>query len=457
VLVDRPSFLETPRVSGAQGLGGASLTLRPKQILQDVVVRVAPSSVVAGRVFEEDGDAGSDFHVQAMRYSYISGKRQLQLVAMGVTNDLGEYRLHGLSPGSYYIAASAPGGTNDPAQNGGSSAERYVRTYYPHNTDVLVAAPVAVGKGDQVGGIDIWATFSRPVNVRGRALTPAASQLGRDTVVTLTPRGIDSAGTSFDSTVNIKDAEGHFEIRAVPPGAYTISALLNEKDEQYAGTQSVEVRNTDVDNLDIIMNKATQLSGHIRVDGDKPLPLNSVRVLLEPDSNLITGSLVGDVKSDGVFSISGVLPDQYTLEVFGLPEEFYVKKIQVGMEEIEARKIDFRRASSVELVLSSSSGSVRGSVTDGEQRAASGVQVVVVPALEHRAEHDLYKIATSNKEGQFKIVGIAPGEYKLFALEGTEPDAYLDPDFIAALENYGETLKVEENSSNIENLKVLTN
>jgi hypothetical protein len=110
----------------------------------------------------------------------------------------------------------------------------------------------------------------------------------------------------------------------------------------------------------------------------------------------------------------------------------------------------------VELVLSSSSGSVRGSVTDGEQRAASGVQVVVVPALEHRAEHDLYKTATSNKEGQFKIVGIAPGEYKLFALEGTEPDAYLDPDFIAALENYGETLKVEENSSNIENLKVLT-
>jgi hypothetical protein len=240
------------------------------------------------------------------------------------------------------------------------------------------------------------------------------------------------------------------------PGAYTISALLNEKDAQYAAAQSLEIRDSYVENLELIMNKAATVSGRIRVEGDKPLDLNSVRVLLQPDTELVSGSVSANVKSDGAFSVSGVLPDQYTIEVFGLPEQFYVKEMQAGTEEIQGRKINFRRAPSAELVLSSSSGTVRGSVVDGEQQAASGVEVVAVPAIEHRSEHDLYKTTTSNKEGRFKIVGLAPGDYKLFALEGAEPGEYLDPDFMARFEDYGESLNVEENSSNIVNLKVLT-
>jgi uncharacterized protein (DUF2141 family) len=294
------------------------------------------------------------------------------------------------------------------------------------------------------------------MTVSGRVLSSAGNQLGPNTVITLISRGVDTAGASLNSTTTIKDAQAHFEIRGVSPGAYTLSALVNEKKEHYAGAQALEIRDTNIENIELVMNRAGTVNGRVRVEGDKSLGLNSVRVLLEPDSNLLTGSVVGDVKPDGMFSITGVLPDQYTIEVFGLPQEFYVKKIEVGMEDIQNRKVDFRHAAGAfELVVSSSSGRVTGSVVDEEQRAASGVEVVLVPAPEHRQERDLYRKVLSDKEGRFNIVGIAPGEYKLFVLPEVEPDAYLDPTFMAPFEDYGQVINVEENSSNTAFLKVL--
>ena len=41
-----------------------------------------------------------------MRFMFVNGERRLQQFAMGaVTNDLGEYRLYGLTPGQYYVSA----------------------------------------------------------------------------------------------------------------------------------------------------------------------------------------------------------------------------------------------------------------------------------------------------------------------------------------------------------------
>jgi protocatechuate 3,4-dioxygenase beta subunit len=37
-----------------------------------------------------------------MRYTYRSGKKELTPTGMVFTNDLGEYRIFGLSPGRYF-------------------------------------------------------------------------------------------------------------------------------------------------------------------------------------------------------------------------------------------------------------------------------------------------------------------------------------------------------------------
>ncbi len=41
-----------------------------------------------------------------MHYIYADGQRQLENNGAGQTNDLGEYRLFGLSPGQYFVQAA---------------------------------------------------------------------------------------------------------------------------------------------------------------------------------------------------------------------------------------------------------------------------------------------------------------------------------------------------------------
>src|SRR5215831_852914 len=72
---------------------GAILTLTPAMTKAGLLFRLVPSAVIAGRVFDEDGEPISDADVTALREKYSDGKRTLAVEAGTSTNDLGEYRL----------------------------------------------------------------------------------------------------------------------------------------------------------------------------------------------------------------------------------------------------------------------------------------------------------------------------------------------------------------------------
>jgi len=57
---------------------------------------------------------------------------------------------------------------------------------------------------------------------------------------------------------------------------------------------------------------------------------------------------------------------------------------------------------------------------------------------------DMYKTISTDAEGHFEIKGLPPGDYKVFALQGFEKDAWLDPDFFKPYENRGLAIKVGE-------------
>jgi hypothetical protein len=157
---------------------------------------------------------------------------------------------------------------------------------------------------------------------------------------------------------------------------------------------------------------------------------------------------VGDVKADGGFVLPRVLPSQYTLKIVGLPDEYYLKKIQIGSEEVAGREIDFRHAAgSLDLLISSSGGSINGDIVDGEQQPAIGVKVALIPDPPRPDTPDLYKFLRSDADGKFTIRGVAPGHYHLFAIEGSEEDAYLGSDLPESLQMYAREVAIEENST----------
>jgi len=67
----------------------------------------------------------------------------------------------------------------------------------------------------------------------------------------------------------------------------------------------------------------------------------------------------------------------------------------------------------------------------------------------------LYQSVVTDASGHFKIGGVAPGDYKLFAWDNLEPYAYFDPVVLDKVETRGRPVHIAESSNQTVNLSVI--
>ena len=70
-----------------------------------------------------------------------------------------------------------------------------------------------------------------------------------------------------------------------------------------------------------------------------------------------------------------------------------------------------------------------------------------MPDLPLRGRLDRYKTARADQNGNFRIIGVAPGRYKVFAWQNVEPFAWQNAEFLQAFEDGGVDLVVEEGNT----------
>jgi hypothetical protein len=109
----------------------------------------------------------------------------------------------------------------------------------------------------------------------------------------------------------------------------------------------------------------------------------------------------------------------------------------------------------LEIVIGSNAGKIEGSVVNARQQALVNRTVVLVPDLRLRQRIDLYKIATTDTAGRFRMQSVTPGEYKLFAWESVEAGAWHDPAFIGAYESAGKAIHIYEGTNENVQLPVI--
>jgi hypothetical protein len=61
----------------------------------------------------------------------------------------------------------------------------------------------------------------------------------------------------------------------------------------------------------------------------------------------------------------------------------------------------------------------------------------------------------ADKDGQFSLSGIPPGNYQLFAWEAIEPFAYFDPDFLKKSETQAKPIRIEEGARDTVQLRII--
>jgi protocatechuate 3,4-dioxygenase beta subunit len=443
---------------------GTTLTLSPGQTLSDIVFRLFPAAVISGRVFDEDGEPVAGAIVQAMRYRYTEGKRDLLPAGRERSDDLGEYRIYGLAAGQYYVSANfMPGRGAAPAALAGTVGEKgeetYPPTYYPGTDDPARATPLELRAGEEVGGIDIGFLPTRAVRVRGRVFNAVTGQPGRGVMVELSPR--ESGVRRFISRHEdyVEDAQGAFEIAGVTPGSYLLEAHWWSDGKDYTTRLPVEVGTSDLEGLNVVISPGVSLSGRVRVEGDRKIALADLNVfLMEFEESVMGGGSQASVKADGTFLLANVPEGEYRINLWRMPEDCYLKSARWGSEDVLEAPLKIgsgQAGGSLDLVLSTAAGRIEGSVWAESQQPVPGGRVVLVPDPPRRGQLHLYEETTTDQYGQFILRGITPGDYKVFAWEEVESGAYHDPEFLKPYEERGEAVKVAEGGQQVVRLTLI--
>jgi hypothetical protein len=433
---------------------GTVLAVGPGSRLTAIDIPLMPLSAIAGRIVDEKREPLQNVEVNCLQYGSSEGRREFSLAAGGTTNDLGEFRIYGLPPSRYLIAAiyRPERFTLPPRDKDSSDEEGYVTTYYPGTAELTGAVWVDLAPGKEIRGIE-FSPMRRPVaQVRGRVSKASGVFCTRPNVM-LSPR--DVAGALNTRAVSVRDPEGNFEIREVPAGSYTIFAQCHDGTNEYKAGRLIDVGAGGLGGVDLTLSPGIDVTGRIRIAKDEPLALDGLRIRLESrDSPL---NLANErVRPDGSFTLRGVAADTYSVALTGAPDDLYVRSIMVEGSDIMDTGLGVSDAGVVrqlEVVLSRGA-QIEGAVLD-EQKVLRGAAVVIVPASGHRGRSYRYKSTTTDQFGRFVLPGIAPGEYTMFAWEDAEGVAYKEADVIARFEKSGEPVHVQESERKTVQLRLI--
>lgn len=225
----------------------------------EIQLQLPRGGVITGTVLDEHGEAIPGTPVRALRYAMQSGQRTLQQAGNGSTDDRGVYRIYGLQPGDYAIAATPRNTTNFPqiealqadvaalrgrmeaapvnAAAARMRAERaavlesmmptddavagYAPVYYPGTTAPAMAAAVTVGVGEEKTGVDFSLQLVPIARVDG-VVVSTSGEAAQNIQVTLVNLGDALPGVGSGSAR--PDEAGRFSIPNVAPGQYLLVA-----------------------------------------------------------------------------------------------------------------------------------------------------------------------------------------------------------------------------------------
>jgi protocatechuate 3,4-dioxygenase beta subunit len=459
VSADRNGFVRFQYGARGTGRPGTPLTLSPGQRTRDLVFRLVPQGVVTGKIVDEDGEPVESAQIRALRYAFVRGKRQMTSPGFASTDDQGEYRVFGLEPGKYYLSATYhPHNGMGIAQDQKPAAEAnegYAPTYYPGTNDPTAANAFQVSAGAVLSGVDITLRKTRTVQIRGHVVNPMGEGLPQFVIVKLMPKEGGFLNASTMGTVQRKD--GAFQIRDVVPGSYFLTAQWQGESSRRMLRQPIEVGNSNLDNVSLVLTPALSLKGQVRVDGTAEVNLASISISLSAQTPMPMAGAYARATDDGTFTLDSVNADSYSILVRGLPPGFYVKSIRMGDMDALESGLDLTRSGPgvLDILVNPNGGEVDGAVMDPQAQFASGATVVLVPDVKRRDRSELFLRTATDSSGHFSLKGISPGEYKLFAWEDVENGAYQDPEFLQPFENQGETVTIREGSRENRQLKLI--
>jgi hypothetical protein len=263
----------------------------------------------------------------------------------------------------------------------------------------------------------------------------------------------------FAGVTQVKKADGSFELPNVVPGPYTLIAIWYDQSEgkMHFGSQRMDVGESDVEGVSVVVGAGVTIQGRVLWEGKPSLERDelTIHAALLDTAALPAGS--ARVDANHQFALKDLIDGDARVQVLGASKDCYVKQITFGPMFVKDDIINVSKGvnPALEITVSSRGARVQGSVADKDGLPAAGVWVVAVPDEARRTTLRLFKSQTTDQYGKFDMHGLAPGEYKLFAWEGIESNAWQDDDFLKPFEALGTKLEVRDEDAATINLTAI--
>ncbi len=418
-------------------------------------VALPRGGAVTGRVVDEFGEAVTGAGVTALRFRYMNGQRQLAQSANDTTDDLGQYRLHGLPPGDYYVAARPSTFTFL-----GTSEDRsgYGQSYYPSALSVSEAQRLQVAVGQEAQNIVISLVPSRLSNISG-TVTSASGKPVKQGMVMIREEG--PAGNMTLRPGMIQD--GNWKVNGVSPGDYVLVAQVVDLEAiaatgSTAGmpvpeivTSQITVTGDDVTGIALMTTLGGTARGVVRFDGgNAPAAPPSMMSLIAADmsSTALPVSSSATIKADWTFELKGLV-GRRVVRVINPPSGWTVKSILVDGTDVIDSGLDVKagqETSNMEVILTNQVTEVSGSVQNAKGVAETDFAVLVFPTDTHlwgwQSRH--VRVARPDQTGRFVISGLPAGSYLAVALEYLEPGEETNPEFLERVKTIATSLRLNE-------------
>jgi hypothetical protein len=280
----------------------------------------------------------------------------------------------------------------------------------------------------------------------------ASGQPAKNASVQAIPR---VTGPVTFSPMTTTDNSGLFEIDGVMQGNYLLTAGFTANNTRAVAFRDLAVEASDIDNVNLVASAGLRISGHITMDGANS---DAYRVSLSSE-NIVTPSYGSGNVPTSMFTIAGVLPGKFRISVtpiYGKEDPaVIVRSIRFdGVESTDSLlPIGESAAGALEIALARNGQTVEGGVEDAQRQPSANVMIVLVPVGSQRP--DLFKTATTDLIGHFKIQGVAPGTYLAFAWPWLPKGIWRYPEFARAVEGRGTRVAISDGGSNNFDLTLL--
>jgi hypothetical protein len=410
---------------------------------------------ISGRVFGEFGEGLAGLQIKVYRVRLTQGYRRLQTVgAADLTDDNGAYRVYGLPPGDYYVAASLRVAPADSVVE-----TTYAPTYFPGTGDLAEAQRVRLALGAEANAIFPLLPFRR-VRVSGVVMNSTGAPA--NAFLNLTSESAEFGAPL--GTGGVTRSDGTFTLPDVAPGPYILTATLRGDGPDESASLPVTVNSEDVTGAMLVTGRPATLRGRFVADQGvtRRLPGNlSVIATAARAGGTVLGS-----DSGSTFEINA-LSEPFHLSVGALAGDWIVKDIVVnGLSALDspielgadqqgdARVVLTDRVTEVSCVVESPDLGTR----DSRSGNAYDERVIIVfpdDPMKWVPGSRYVRVAYADASGRFSITGVPPGQYLAAATNYMEDGEHNDPEFLAELRNAAVTFSLDEGEKRSVDVKVV--